>query len=62
MWRKINKIFIDQFDNSQYLKNKMDTLKIKVDMALESIAKLETCFTDLENVVEYIEGNIRSKS
>ncbi|KAK2148618.1 hypothetical protein LSH36_488g00005 [Paralvinella palmiformis] len=33
----------------------MDTLKIKVDMALNSIAELETRFTDLENGVEYIE-------
>jgi len=39
-------------NNSQ---NKMNILKMKVDMVLGSIAKLETRFTDLENGVEYIE-------
>ncbi|KAK2140393.1 hypothetical protein LSH36_1368g00003 [Paralvinella palmiformis] len=44
-----------QVNNGKALENKMDTFKIKMDMALESMAKLETHFTDLENGVEYIE-------
>ena len=42
-------------NNGKALENKMDTFKIKMDMALESMAKLETHFTDLENEVKYIE-------
>ena len=42
-------------NNSQALESKMNVLKIKVDMSLESIFKQETRFTDVENGVEYIE-------
>ena len=42
-------------NNSQALESKMNVLKIKVDMSLESISKQETRFTDVENGVEYIE-------